>query len=107
MNELNPAHHDTLRLPLWSGRLELGQLALTISLRRKDEGYIPLTRVHNRIESLRVERCMSQIELARALNISEQTLKAVESGSYMPSLELSLRISAFFELPIECVFSYE
>lgn len=54
---------------------------------------------------LRVERGLSRQQLADALRINYQTVGYLERGDYNPSLELALKISEFFELPIEAIFS--
>lgn len=61
--------------------------------------------MHNRIPVLRVERGLSRQELANALAIHYRTVSYLERGEYSPSLALALRISAFFHLPVEAVFS--
>jgi len=63
------------------------------------------THLHNRLAVLRAERGMSRQELAEALEVNYQTIGYLERGEYNPSLELALRISAFFGLPVEAVFS--
>ncbi|QBI19563.1 transcriptional regulator [Egibacter rhizosphaerae] len=64
-------------------------------------------RVHNRIAQLRAEQGVSRRELADALGVHYQTVGYLERGEYSPSLHLALRIAAFFELPVEVVFSIE
>lgn len=61
--------------------------------------------IHNRIAMLRVERGVSRRELADALGVHYQTIGYLERGEYSPSLELALRIAAYFEVPVEVVFS--
>ncbi|GII92380.1 helix-turn-helix transcriptional regulator [Sinosporangium siamense] len=61
--------------------------------------------VHNRISMLRAERGISRKELAAALEVHYQTVGYLERGEYHPSLFLALRIAAFFEVPVEVVFS--
>jgi putative transcriptional regulator len=63
--------------------------------------------VHNRIGLLRAEQGVSRRELADALGVHYQTIGYLERGEYSPSLHLALRIAAFFELPVEVVFSIE
>ena len=48
---------------------------------------------------------MSRSELADALEINAQTVGYIERGDFNPSLELALRISEYFALPIEAIFS--
>ena len=58
----------------------------------------------NRIKVLRAERDWTQAELARELEVSRQTVNAIETGRYDPSLPLAFRIAEMFGLPIETVF---
>lgn len=58
----------------------------------------------NRLKVLRAERDWSQSDLAIALGISRQSVNAVETGKYDPSLPLAFRISDVFGLPIEAIF---
>lgn len=64
-------------------------------------------RIHNRIAVLRTERCLSRQSLADALGVNYQTIGYLERGDYTPSLELAFRISEYFGLPIEAIFSRE
>jgi putative transcriptional regulator len=59
----------------------------------------------NRLKVLRAERDWSQQDLADRLAVSRQSVIAVETGKYDPSLPLAFRIAALFELPIEAIFS--
>jgi len=61
--------------------------------------------IYNRLAVLRAERGMSRLNLANALGINYQTVGYLERGEYNPSLELAFRISEFFGLPIEAIFS--
>ena len=61
--------------------------------------------IHNRLAVLRAERGLSRQQLAEALNVNYQTIGYIERGDYNPSLELALRISELFKLPVEAVFS--
>lgn len=58
----------------------------------------------NRLKVLRAERDWSQAELARRLDISRQSVNAIETGRYDPSLPLAFRIADVFEQPIEAIF---
>jgi putative transcriptional regulator len=60
--------------------------------------------VNNRLRVLRAERQWSQAELAQRLEVSRQTVNAIETGKYDPSLPLAFRIARLFELRIEEVF---
>ena len=58
----------------------------------------------NRLKVLRAERDWSQQELAERLNVSRQSVNAIETGKYDPSLPLAFRISDVFAMPIEAIF---
>jgi len=62
-------------------------------------------RLYNRLPVLRAERGLSRRHLAEALGVNYQTIGYLERGDYNPSLELAFRISEFFDLPIEAIFS--
>ncbi len=61
--------------------------------------------LYNRIAVLRAERNLSRQDLADALGINYQTIGFLERGDYNPSLTLALDLSAYFNLPIEAIFS--
>jgi len=61
--------------------------------------------IHNRVAMLRAERRISRRELAEALGVHYQTIGYLERGEYSPSLHLALRIAAYFDVPVEVVFS--
>jgi DNA-binding XRE family transcriptional regulator len=61
--------------------------------------------VYNRIAMLRAERGISRRELSEALGIHYQTVGYLERGEFRPSLFLALRLSHFFGVPVEVVFS--
>ena len=58
----------------------------------------------NRLKVLRAERNWSQAELAERLDVSRQTVNAVETGKYDPSLPLAFKIARLFGVPIEAIF---
>ncbi len=58
----------------------------------------------NRLRALRAERGWSQADLARLLEVSRQSVNAIETGKYDPSLPLAFRIARLFALPIEAIF---
>ncbi len=58
----------------------------------------------NDVRSLRVDRGLSQGQLAQALRVSRQTINAIETGRYLPSLPLAFAIGRFFGRRIEEVF---
>lgn len=63
------------------------------------------SQMYNRIPVLRAERSMSRQDLAKALDVSYQTIGYLERGDFNPSLDLAFRIGEFFRLPIEAIFS--
>jgi putative transcriptional regulator len=60
--------------------------------------------VNNRLRVLRAERGWSQGDLAERLQVSRQSVNAIETGRYDPSLPLAFRIARLFELPVEAIF---
>ena len=63
-----------------------------------------LTGVKNRVRDLRTERGMSQADIAAALGVSRQTVIAIETGRYSPSLPLAFRITRFFDSTVDEMF---
>ncbi|MDP8205420.1 MAG: helix-turn-helix transcriptional regulator [Candidatus Electryonea clarkiae] len=62
-------------------------------------------KLYNRIALLRQERAVSRKELAENIGVNFQTVGYLERGEYNPSLDLTFKISDFFDLPIEFIFS--
>jgi putative transcriptional regulator len=60
--------------------------------------------MHNRLKELRADRGWSQASLGEQLNISRQSVNAIETGRYDPSLPLAFRIARLFGEPIEAIF---
>jgi putative transcriptional regulator len=60
--------------------------------------------MHNRLRVLRAERSWSQADLAAKLEVSRQSVNAIETGKYDPSLPLAFRIARLFETRIEEIF---
>ncbi|VWX59161.1 helix-turn-helix transcriptional regulator [Sphingorhabdus sp. 109] len=58
----------------------------------------------NRLKVLRAERDWSQADLADRLKVSRQSVNAIETGKYDPSLPLAFRIADLFAMPIEEIF---
>jgi putative transcriptional regulator len=58
----------------------------------------------NRLKVLRAERDWSQAVLAEKLDVSRQTVNALETGKYNPSLELAFKIAQLFGIKIEDIF---
>jgi putative transcriptional regulator len=63
--------------------------------------------VKNGIREQRAARGISQARLADALGVSRQTINAIETGRYMPSLPLAFALAGYFELPLEELFEPE
>jgi len=63
--------------------------------------------MENRLRVLRAERGWSQADLAERLVVSRQSVNAIETGKYDPSLPLAFRIAAVFAARIEEIFSVE
>jgi putative transcriptional regulator len=60
--------------------------------------------MENRLRILRAERSWSQQDLAERLEVSRQSVNAIETGKYDPSLPLAFRIAELFDLAIEEIF---
>jgi putative transcriptional regulator len=58
----------------------------------------------NRLKVLRAERDWSQADLAQRLDVSRQSVNAIETGKYDPSLPLAFKIARLFAQPIETIF---
>lgn len=63
--------------------------------------------MNNRMRDLRSERGWSQADLAERLEVSRQTVNAIETGKYDPSLPLAFKIARLFGQPIEAIFEPE
>ena len=61
----------------------------------------------NNIRVARAERRMTQQQLADSIGVSRQTVNAIESGRFVPSTILALRIARLFERPVEDMFELE
>ncbi|MDQ0009612.1 putative transcriptional regulator [Luteibacter jiangsuensis] len=60
--------------------------------------------MNNRLRELRTASGWSQADLGEKLDVSRQTVNAVETGKYDPSLPLAFKIAKLFDLPIESIF---
>ena len=58
----------------------------------------------NCLRELRKQRGLSQADLAEAIEVSRQTIIAVEADKYDPSLPMAYKLAAFFEVPVEDLF---
>jgi putative transcriptional regulator len=63
--------------------------------------------VKNRLRVLRAERDWSQAELADRLEVSRQSVNAIETGKFDPSLPLAFKLARLFSMPIEQIFTDE
>ena len=63
--------------------------------------------IKNSVKEYRNKKGLTQAELAKELDVSRQTVNAIETGKYDPSLELALNISAFFNERVEELFKLE
>ena len=65
--------------------------------------------ISNEVNKLRMDKDITQEELAEKVQVSRQTIIAIEKGNYTPSILLALKISHYFNLPVEKIFkiSYE
>ena len=70
-------------------------------------GEDPTITIHNRLPVLRAERGLSRQDLADAVGVNFQTIGYLERGDYNPSLELAFKLSHYFNLPIEAIFSLQ
>ena len=64
-------------------------------------------KIYNRILILRKERNITRKELAEKIGVNFQTVGYLEREEYNPSLDLAFKVSEFFELPVEFIFSAE
>ena len=60
----------------------------------------------NKLKVLRAERYWTQADLASALDVTRQTVNAIEKGKYDPSLPLAFKVASLFAMPIEQIFSH-
>ena len=61
----------------------------------------------NMVRALRASRGLTQADLATAMRVSRQTINAIETGRYLPSLPLAIALCRFFGKPVEEVFRAE
>lgn len=69
--------------------------------------FLEVACLDNRIAQLRRERGLSQVELARALEVTRQTIISLEGGRYNASLALAHKLARYFETTIEDIFLFE
>ncbi|WP_017185633.1 helix-turn-helix transcriptional regulator [Alkalibacillus haloalkaliphilus] len=63
--------------------------------------------VRNKIKQIRKEKGIKQLQMAEDLQVTRQTLTAIEKGKYNPSLELAMKIAHYFDQSVEEVFTLE
>ncbi|MBJ8099628.1 helix-turn-helix transcriptional regulator [Bacillus cereus group sp. N11] len=63
--------------------------------------------VKNRIKQLRTQHNITQIQMAKDLQVTRQTIVAIENNHYNPSLELALKLSCYFSTRIEDIFTLD
>ncbi|PFX98105.1 transcriptional regulator [Bacillus mycoides] len=63
--------------------------------------------VKNKIKELRKQHHITQVEMAKAMQVTRQTIVAIENHYYNPSLELSLKIAKYFGMKVEEIFTLE
>ncbi|AHK41678.1 DNA-binding protein [Bacillus anthracis] len=63
--------------------------------------------VKNKIKELRVQHEITQVQMAKDLQVTRQTIVAIENNHYNPSLELALKIAHYFNLKMEDIFTLE
>ncbi|PGO44171.1 transcriptional regulator [Bacillus thuringiensis] len=63
--------------------------------------------VKNKIKELRVQNKITQIQMAKDLQVTRQTIVAIENNHYNPSLELAMKIAHYFNLKMEDIFTLE
>ena len=61
----------------------------------------------NKLKGLRTKKGVSQNDLALALSVSRQTINSIENGKFDPSLTLAIKMTRYFELPLDKIFVYE
>ena len=64
-------------------------------------------KVINHIKEIRIQKGITQVKMAQDLQITRQTITAIENNKYNPSLELALKLIKYFDVPIEDLFYLE
>ena len=64
-------------------------------------------RVINHIREIRLKKGITQVKMAEDLQVTRQTINAIEKNKYNPSLELALKLIAYFDVPIDEIFILE
>lgn len=63
------------------------------------------TKIYNRVKTYRVDRGMTRKELAKKIGVNFQTIGYLERGDFNPTLEVALRLSEYFEVRVDDLFS--
>ncbi len=63
--------------------------------------------MNNNLKDLRKLKNVSQNDLADALSVSRQTINSIENGKFDPSLTLAMKLTRYFEVPLEDIFIYK
>ncbi|MBN6204998.1 helix-turn-helix transcriptional regulator [Ralstonia pickettii] len=61
-------------------------------------------KVINHIREIRLKKGITQVKMAEDLQVTRQTINAIEKNKYNPSLELALKLIAYFDVPIDEIF---
>jgi putative transcriptional regulator len=61
----------------------------------------------NIVKKIRIERGLSQQDLATALHVSRQTISYIENGQKKPTILLALRLAEFLQIPVDSIFELE
>ncbi|MBM7632342.1 helix-turn-helix transcriptional regulator [Geomicrobium sediminis] len=64
-------------------------------------------KINNRVKEMRARHNLTQEKLAKSVNVTRQTIVALEKGSYTPSLLLAMQIASVFESQVEEIFTIE
>jgi len=64
-------------------------------------------KLKNKLEEIRKQHGIKQEDLAKALQVSRQTIGSLENGRYNPSITLAFKIARYFNMAIEEIFIYE
>ena len=70
----------------------------------KTEVGLEAMEIQNQVKKYRKEQDITQAQLAKKLDVSRQTVNAIETGKYDPSLELALKTAEFFDVKVEEIF---
>ena len=63
--------------------------------------------MENKLKELRSKKQVSQNTLAEALSVSRQTINSIENGKFDPSLTLVIKLTRYFQVPLEAIFDYK